>query len=130
MRLQTCQSRSRWRPDAQEYYGSIIRVGNSVSEAYPKRCCDDWKPPLQLGIERPNTASISAAGRPSNLCRASRDRKIQNKREALVVNSLKLTVTQSVNPAKTQIPINNESRWVIKDPAGLRVSRILPYPIV
>ena len=121
------EKRSRWRPGSQEYYGSIISVGNSTSEEYPKKCFNDWVPPKDVRARIVTSTDILAAGRPSGSIGSEQSRKNRaclSKSSRSVERSGATNIGELLNWRLTK----NTSESV--NPAGLRVSRVLPYPII
>ena len=119
--------RNRWRPESQEYYGSIVPVGNSISEEYPKKCFKDWIPPRDIESRNQSACIIPAAGRPSNSYE-----KTPHRRKSEVWS--RSTIPTPTREADTSSELFN---WkCLRDKsdktisAGLRVSRVLPYPII
>ena len=120
--------RDRWRPSSQAYYSTVIRAGNSLSEEYPKKCYDDYKPPQQAFRKYSNNPSLISAGLPAGQADRQRaHRHVQN-----LSNIQKTAHSTILEPAtgggNLADVFGTESNCV--KPAGLRVSRILPYPIV
>ena len=117
----------RWRPDSPEYYASIVSSGNSISEEYPKKCFKEWKPPKQFPDKLVDTSAIPAAGRVSKIPRKEFPSK-SNTRNTDVPTRAGMHEEATKN-------VSNDCKdpkmdFVELQPAGLRVSRVLPYPII
>lgn len=117
----------RWRPDSPEYYASIVSTGNSISEEYPKKCYKEWKPPKQFPDKLVDTFAIPAAGQV---------RKIPKKEFPAKSNTSNTDVParagmlEEATKSRSNDCKDPRMDFVGLEPAGLRVSRVLPYPII
>ena len=121
------QERARWRPASQEYYGPIVSIGNSISEAYPKKCCGDWKPPNDVDAKLSKPVAPRAAGRSSISVRKDSYRKNTNVLSSSLVSMNIPDVSENLDFVCWN---ETRKRSDVITPAGLRVSRVLPYPII
>ena len=120
--------RDRWRPNSQAYYSTVIRAGNSLSEEYPKKCYDDYKPPQQAFREYSNNAQLISAGLPAG--QAGRQRAHRHVRNLSNIQQTgHSTILEPATGGGNITDAFGAGSKCVK-PAGLRVSRILPYPIV
>jgi hypothetical protein len=117
----------RWRPDSPEYYASIVSTGNSISEEYPKKCYKEWKPPKQFPDELVDTSAIPAAGRARKIPKKEFPAKSNTSNTDVPVRAAILEEATKNGSNDCKYP---RMDFVGFQPAGLRVSRVLPYPII